>query len=261
MTIFLHELRRNRLALCIWSAAIAFMLAVCVFIYPEMEAQMAEMGDMFANMGSFSDALGMGSLNIGEFMGYFALECGEMLGLGGAIFAAILGAGILSKEEKGGTADLLLSHPISRTKVVGEKVLAVMTEITILNLATFIIVCFSVLAIGEELDVKLLGLIFLAFLLLQFEIAAISIGVSSLVVRGGAGIGIGVTVLFYFLNLISNLTESLEFFKYVTPYGYADGGYILNNDAISIKYLAVGVAIAAICIALAFVRYRKKDIR
>ncbi len=261
MTIFLHELRRNRISLCIWSAAISFMLAVCVFIYPEMEAQMAEMGDMFANMGSFSDALGMENLNIGEFMGFFALECGEMLGLGGAIFAAILGAGILSKEEKGRTADLLLSHPISRTRVVGEKILAVMAEITILNAATFIITCISVLAIGEELNIKLLGLIFLAFLILQFEIAAISIGVSSVVIRGGAGIGIGVTVLFYFLNLISNLTESLEFFKYITPYGYADGGAILNDEAINIKYLVIGLAIAALCIALAFIRYRKKDIK
>ena len=106
MTLFLHEIKRGRLALIIWTAAIAFMLAVCVVIYPEMSAQMNELGDMFSDMGAFSEAFGMDQLNFGEFMGYFGIECSNTLGLGGALFAAVLGACALSKEEKDGTAEL-----------------------------------------------------------------------------------------------------------------------------------------------------------
>ena len=97
MTLFWHEIKRNKLSLIIWSAAISFMLAVCVFIYPEMQSQMGEISTMFADMGAFSDAFGMDQLNFGEFMGYFGIECGNTLGIGGAIFAAILGVSALAK--------------------------------------------------------------------------------------------------------------------------------------------------------------------
>ena len=74
MTIFLHELRQNRLALIIWSGAISFMLGVCVIIYPEMSSQMGDISAMFADMGAFSSAFGMDQLNFGEFIGYFGIE-------------------------------------------------------------------------------------------------------------------------------------------------------------------------------------------
>ena len=34
MTILKHELKRGKAALLIWAAAISFMLAICVVIYP-----------------------------------------------------------------------------------------------------------------------------------------------------------------------------------------------------------------------------------
>ena len=91
MTVFLQELRRNRLALLIWSGAIAVMLVITVVIFPEMKPQMSEMEDMLANMGSLSDAFGMSNMSFARFTDYFATECGNVLGLGGAIFAAITG--------------------------------------------------------------------------------------------------------------------------------------------------------------------------
>ena len=118
MTLFLHELRTNRLAIIIWSGVISFMLGVCIVIYPEMAPQMTEMTDMFADMGSFTSAFGMDQLNIGEFKGYFVIECGNVLGLGGAFFAAILGISALAKEERDGTAEFLLTHPITRRRVI-----------------------------------------------------------------------------------------------------------------------------------------------
>ena len=69
MTLLLHELKRNKLSLIIWSAAVAFMLGVCVLIYPEMAEQMKEMSDMFANMGALSDAFGLDQLGFKDFMG------------------------------------------------------------------------------------------------------------------------------------------------------------------------------------------------
>ena len=135
MTIFLHELKLNKIALIIWSAAISFMLGICVIIYPEMSSQMGEISEMFADMGAFTTAFGMDQLNFGEFMGYFGIECGNVLGLGGALFAAIVGASALAKEEKDHTAEFLLTHPLSRTRIISEKLAAALAQILILNAA------------------------------------------------------------------------------------------------------------------------------
>ena len=97
MTLIKHELRQGKITLLIWSSVIAFMLAACILIYPEMGTQMSDVSSMFSEMGSFSAAFGMDKLNFGEFMGFFGVECGNVLGLGGAFFAALLGISILAK--------------------------------------------------------------------------------------------------------------------------------------------------------------------
>ena len=260
MTIFLHELKLNKIALIIWSAAISFMLGICVIIYPEMSSQMGEISEMFADMGAFTTAFGMDQLNFGEFMGYFGIECGNVLGLGGALFAAIVGASALAKEEKDHTAEFLLTHPLSRTRIISEKLAAALAQILILNAAVIGVIFACIGAVGVEFEAKTLLLTFLAYLLLQIEIAAITFGISAFLRRGELGIGLGLAFVFYFMNILSNLTEELEFVKFITPFSYADGAHIIPEGSIEIKYLAVGIVIAAVGIAAAYLKYNKKDI-
>mgnify|MGYP000674364368 FL=1 len=260
MTVFFHELKRGRISLLIWSAAIAFMLAICVIIYPEMKSQMGDISAMFADMGSFSEAFGMDKINFGSFTGFFGVECGNVLGLGGAFFAAIIGISALSKEEKEHTAEFLLTHPVSRTAVIEQKLFAVFAQITILNIAVAAITAVSIVAIGEDADVKTVFLLFLSYFILQIEIAAITFGISAFIKGNGLGIGLGIAVVFYFLNIIANLTENTEFLKYLTPFGYTEGSDIISSGKIEIKYLSVGLLFAALGITAAFIKYRKKDI-
>lgn len=260
MAVFCHELKRGRLSLMIWTAVISFMLGVCVFIYPEMSSQMGQISEMFANMGDFSAAFGMDQLNFGEFRGYFGIECGNTLGLGGAFFAAILGIAALSKEEKERTADFLLTHPLSRGNIITGKLLAVLTQILILNITVAAVSVLSMVLIGEQDAIADMGLLFLAYTILQIEIAAITFGISAFLKNGSLGIGLGLAVTLYFLNLVSNLTEDARFLKYITPFGYTDASAILADQVIEMKHLAVGIALAVIGIIAGYWKYTKKDI-
>ena len=260
MTVFFHELRLSKTALIIWSAAISFMLGVCVIIYPEMSTQMGDISAMFADMGAFSSAFGMDQLNFGEFMGYFGVECGNTLGLGGALFAAIVGVSALAKEEKDKTAEFLLTHPISRTRVITEKLLAAFTQVFVLNISALAVTFLCALAVDVEVEVGTLLLLFLAYFILQIEICAITFGLSAFLRRGELGLGLGLVFGMYFLNILANLTEDLKFIKFITPFGYADGAHIIPESSIEIKYLAVGIAFSLVGIAAAFWKYSKKDI-
>lgn len=260
MTVFKHEMRQGRNSLVVWTAFIAVIMGVCILIYPEVSKQMDGVSKMFANMGGFSAAFGLDKINFGEFIGFFGIECGNVLGLGGAFFAALTGISALSKEESGHTAEFLLTHPVSRQNVVAQKIVSVIAQIVILNTATVGVTALSTAAIGESPDIKPLALTFAAYLVMQIEIAAICFGISAFMGRGGLGIGLGLAAVFYFLNIIANLTESAEFLKYVTPFGYTDCADIIADGRIEIKYLAVGMILAVIGIGAAFWKYSRKDI-
>lgn len=260
MTVLVHELRQGRLSFMVWTGAITLMLGVCILIYPEMSAQMEEVSSVFGDMGSFSQAFGMDKINFGEFIGFFSVECGNVLGLGGAFFAALLGISALAKEEKEHTAEFLLTHPLSRARIVTEKLCAVAIQILLLNLAAAVVTALSVLLIGEDPDVKTLVLLFTAHLLMQLEVAAITFGISAFLSQGALGIGLGLAALFYFLNILANLTEGAEFLNYITPFGYTEGADILEKGAINGGYLCAGITLSAVSVILAFWKYQKKDI-
>ncbi|MBR5515048.1 MAG: ABC transporter permease subunit [Clostridia bacterium] len=261
MILYLHELKRNKLSLIIWASVISFMLAVCVLIYPEMSGQMNEMSEMFADMGSFSAAFGMDELNFGEFIGYFGIECGNTLGLGGALFAAVTGISALAKEQKDKTAEILLTLPVSRSKIITSKLLSVFTQVLILNLCICVVTLLTILIIGEEIDLGVFFLLMLSYFLMELEISAITFGISAFISKGGIAIGLGITFAFYFMNILSNLTEETEFLKYITPYGYTDSALIINDKVLDITALAVGGLFFAVGIILSYLKYTKKDIK
>ena len=261
MTLFLHELKRDRTKLIVWSGAIALMLLISIVIYPQMTSQMSEIGDMFSEMGGFSEAFNMDKINFGEFRGYFAVECGNVLGLGGAFFAALLGIAALAKEERERTAEFLLTHPVSRRRVVSEKLAAVLAEIVILNLAVVIAALAATLAIGEKIDAKLFFLIFLGYFLMQIEIACVMFGLSAFLRGNGFGIALGAAFVLYFLNILANLTDKAEALRYITPFSYADGTAIVASGGIELKYLIPGIFFMIAGAAAAFVQYCRKDIR
>ncbi len=260
MTLYIHELKRGRLSLCIWTAAISFMLSICVLIYPEMSTQMGDVSKIFSDMGDFSAAFGMDQLNFGEFMGYFSIECGNVLGIGGALFAAILSIGSLAKEQKDGTAEFLLTHPVSRSRIITQKGCALITQITLLNLVVAGVTLLATAAVDVTVDYKILLLLFLAYYLLQLQIAAVTFGLSAIIKGNGLGIGLGLALLFYFMNIVANLTEQAEFLKYVTPFGYADGAYVIKQAALQGEILAVGGVMALAGVLTAYRVYSEKDI-
>ena len=260
MTILKHELRRCRVPFWIWTGAIGFLLAVCIFLFPEMKGEMEDVSEVFSSMGAFTAAFGMDRLNFGTLNGYYAIECGNVLGLGGAFFSALLAAGMLCKEEKERTAEFLLTHPVTRVRVVSEKLLATLLLITAMNLIIYALAVGSILAIGESVPWRELNLQHLAYWLLQLELAGICFGVSAFTRRGSLGVGLGIAALMYFLNLIANISDTAAFLSYVTPFGYCNGSDIVAKGGPDAVKVAVGMAAMAAGIAAAYLKYTRKDI-
>ena len=261
MTIVKHELRQGKISFLIWTASVGFLLTVCVFLFPEMKGEMDGVSEMFSSMGSFTAAFGMDKLNFGTLMGYYAIECGNVLGLGGAFYAALCAVGILAKEERDRTAEFLLTHPVSRVRIITEKLIAVFIQITAMNLIVYALSVGSMVAIGESIPWTEMNLLHLAYYILQLELAGICFGISAFMRKGNVGIGLGIAAIMYFLNLIANIAEVAGFLKYITPFGYCDGADIVTSGSLDMAMVAIGVTIGIICIIAAYMKYIKKDIQ
>lgn len=259
MTVFKHEIKQVRITLLIWGSVVGLMILICMLTYPGMDENAS---NTFENMGALSDAFGMSQLSISSLMGLYGLECGNVLAIGGAFFAALIGIGMLSKEESEHTAEFLLTHPISRKRIVIEKLFATFFIIVLFNVLCLIFSIASFVLIGELENMvwNTFWLFHLAQFVMQIEIALVCFSISAFMKRGGLGIGIGFAALMYFLNIVCNISAEAEFLKYITPYQYAEPSLIFSEASIDGIFMTSGIAYAVIGIIVAIWHYSHKDI-
>ena len=260
MTVYLKELKQSRKSLLIWTLSISAFMMICILMFPEIKTQMDSVSSVFANMGGFTAAFGMDKLNFGELMGFYGVECGNILGIGGGFFAAIVGISVLANEEKEHTAEFLLTHPVSRASVLSQKLLSVLSQIIAMNSAVVGVSLLSALMVGEEYKMGEFFLLHLAYLIMQIEIGCICFGLSAFIKRGSIGIGLGISLGLYFLNIICNISDDADFLKFVTPYAYSEASKIISEAKLESGLILLGCTFAAVGAAIGFLKYLKKDI-
>lgn len=260
MTVLVHELKQNAKMIAIWALAIGGMIVLCMALFPEMEKQSEDLNAAFASMGVFTEAFGMDKISIADPMGFFGLEGGNILGIGGAFFAAYLGIRMLSKEETEHTAEFLLTHPLNRFSVVAQKLAAVVVGILVLNAVCVLCSIGSFAMIDATLEWEAFWLFFVGQTIMQLEIAFLCFAVSAVLGRGSVGVGLGFAAMLYFLNIVANLSDAADSLRYITPFAYADPANIIADVSLDGTLIAFGVAYSIIALIVAFVVYTKKDI-
>ena len=259
MTVFRKELRAGAVSFLVWSAVVGGLMAVCVGLYPSMAGSMEDMSALFAGMGEFSAAFGLDKLQFGSIMGFYGTECGNILGLGGAFYAAVTAMGLLAGEEGGHTAEFLLTHPVSRVQIAAEKLAALFFMVLGMNLICLACGAGGILFIGEEADWGDLLRYHGALLLMQLEIGGLCFGLSSLLRRGGFGLAMGLAALLYFAGILINLDSGLDWLRFFTPYYYADAARVFAREAIA-GPMAAGCTLGVLGAGAGLWWYGRKDI-
>ncbi|MPW25498.1 ABC transporter permease subunit [Alkalibaculum sp. M08DMB] len=260
MTIIKHELKANLKTMLIWAFSIGAIILAVMLMFPMMEEQLIEMGDLFSNMEGLSAALGLDQLSIYSAIGYYGSQVGVVLSLGGALFTAMLGADILSKEEAGHTAEFLLAFPISRANVVFQKLIAMIVVVFTFELICFSMATLSFVLIGESIPMPEFLLYHLAQFYLHIQIAFICFGISSFSKKANTGLALGIVTILYFTDIMIKTVENLEFLKYVTPFYYAGAGDIFSSGKIDSFLVFIGLIVSIFFVIVSCVKYSKKDI-
>lgn len=259
MRLYLQEIKMNLKAFLIWALSVGGMCFGCILLYASVEESLMEVGDLFAQMGAMSTVFGMDRLSISTMTGYFATEISMLHALGGAMFAAVLGSNLLSKEEFGHTIEFLAVLPISRGKILGRKYLALLSCLT-----AFQGMCTAAYLVGfgimeEEIPWEHMGVLAGTQLLLFVEVGTCCFCLSAFSKRNMLGAGLGLALLLFAADMMCRIVPAIEKLKYITPFYYCNAADIFTDTGIPAGCFAAGIGIALGALILAYRRYLGKD--
>lgn len=258
--IFTHELKSNLKTFLIWTITIAGTNFAFMLMYPSLQDSMNKAMDAYSSMGGFTAAFGMDRLSMAEPLGFYGVYIGAILSLGGALFAATIGTGILSKEEGGHTAEFLFTLPYSRISIVLQKIAAVFLIIFAFNVVNLLLGLLSFPLISAEPAIREVLLYHVGQLIMQLEVAAIAVFLSAFTKKVSLGGGLGIALLLYFLDMMSRVLKQLEFAKYITPFYYANAADVIPNGHIDPSLIGIGIGIAIISLVIGIWYYNKRDL-
>lgn len=260
MTLYKHEMKMNLKSLIIWTLCVGLLCFGCILLYTSLEDSIQEVADIYSNMGSMSVALGMDKMSLATLTGFYATEIAMMHGLGGAMFAAILGTGVLSKEEAGHTSEFLNVLPVSRGKILFQKYMAVISNIVIFNMVCVAMYLLGFILMKEDISGKEMAVYHFAQVFMQIEIGTIGFAISAFTKKNLMGAGLGMAILMFAMDMMCRIIPAIENLKYITPFYYSNGADIFTSGKIDAAMLGVGAGITVAAIVAAWIKYQRKDL-
>jgi len=261
--IFRRELKSNARGLVIWSLVLGGLVLMMMSVYPSFaeDAQTAEeMLNVFPE--PLAKVFGMDTLNLGTYTGFYGVEVHLINTLVGSVYAALLAAGMLAKEENDHTAEFLLSKPVTRIEVTGQKLAAVLTNLFMLN-AVITAVSFACTGFADEaVELDILAWYLLATFLLHVTVASVSFLLSAVMrrTRSIVSIALGIVFLSYALHIMAGLSDRFDFLRHVSLFSFTDAAAIVENGGLDAPCAAVMVLVSLLCAFGAIGYYHNKDI-
>jgi ABC-2 type transport system permease protein len=249
---------RARLAvLC--GGGMALLLIGVAALFPSLEDVMAELS------GSFPEGL----LEAFGAEGGFASPEGWMQVEGTGLFAPIVmlavalitGARALAGEEEAGTLELLLANPVSRTRVVAQKLGSVAAVVGFVGVCEFVGLVVGSLLAGLGLSVVGMAAagVHLVLLGLLFGVVASLAGILLRDRKRGLYAGAGLAVLAYAVDAFAGQAEGLTGLVKASPWYYFNAHQPLVNGFEPL-YLGVLTALAALMAAATFALFNRRDL-
>ncbi len=262
MNIYRRELKVHRWGLFFWSIGMLFLVmsGMAKFAAYEQAGQSVEQ-----IMGALPKAVqvifGLTGFDLTKASGFYGILF-LYLAVMAAIHAVILGAGVISEEERDKTSEFLYAKPVSRSTALTGKLLAGLTNLVVLNLVTlassFVFVDYYGKGedVTSEILVLMVGLFFLQ--LIFFSIGAVVAGTASKPKSAGTR-AMSIMLLTFVLFYLVNLNGSLDPLKYLTPFKYFDAA-VLMKDGLDPVFVGLSLVIVVLGIFGTYYFYGRRDL-
>jgi ABC-2 type transport system permease protein len=242
------------------SAGLAILTGLYIYIFPSISASI----DLDAYVESMPPALraAFGLQSLGSIEGFLAAELyafGWVLLLG--LYLAYSAASLIAGDVEAERMDMLLSLPVSRSKVLVEKFSSLLVPVAIANLVLPVVVYVGVLAIGESIavaDLLMVHLLSIPYLLTTAAVGLVASVVfdrASLAQRAAMGVVFG-------LFLVDSVVTNTDFAALgaLSPTRYYDPAAILVQSQWDLTGAGVLLVAALALVLVARALFQRKDI-
>ena len=214
MLVFSDTIKQERGIIFGFLIFSALFIALVIFMYPGDEAAVEQISG-FENMGDWEAVYGMVYGPGGEYRFWLAMLVFSYVGIMYTAIPALMGTNVFSKDNDDNTLDLLMSNPITRRKILLEKVFAVLLMSLLTIIFLFILVYLLSRFIGQGISIELLAASCLQMYILLIFISLLSIFFGVLFLDSGrAKRYIGFIIVFSFvISLVVMFSKELEFLK------------------------------------------------
>lgn len=177
------------------------------------------------------------------------------------VFAISLGTAAIAGEEDRRTMDLLLSTPITRTRIVVERFLAMVALVGVVAGAVLVVMIIA----NPMVD---LGFSLLDMIASNFELALLALVFGSLALAVGGvtgkrgitlGIASGTTVATFFINGLASLVSWLEWPQKLTPFYWLQRSDPLAKG-LSIEDTLIMLAVISVFLGIAIWGFERRDV-
>ena len=262
MNIFIRELKANLKSLLIWSG----IMILFIMIGTTKFQGYAENPEILAILDTMPPALlaafQFNAFNLTTITGFYGVMF-TYFALLMTISAAMWGSDIISKEERDKTVEFALTLPVPRSRIVTAKALAALVNC----IALLLVMWGASLAFvakyqpdSEFYDFLLLLLVALFILQMVFLAVGILLGSAMKQYKRAGSLAVSIILGTYFLSVIADLSENLDFLKYVSPFKYFSPATLLNESKFDITFVLISLGIVVVSIIGAYVTYSRRDL-
>lgn len=263
MNVFMIEMKAHRKSLIIWCIAILLMVGTGMSKYEVFSTSGQSLNEMISQLPKAVQSIfGVGVFDLSKASGFYAIIFLYLV-LMTTIHAAMLGANIISKEERDKTTEFLMVKPISRDKIITAKLLASFINIIVLNIVTLIssIAIVGYFGKGESVnsDIGLLmaGMFILQLIFMFIGTALAAVGKKP---KTAPAVATGILLAAYLLSMVIDINTKLESLKYITPFKYFEAKNLISSGGFEPVFVFLSISIIAVLLGVTYVFYRKRDL-
>lgn len=263
MNIFKREMKAHRWNLIFWSLGMVFMVMAGMAKFAAYQQAGQSAAELMAGLPRTVQVIfGLTGFDLMKASGFYGVLF-LYLAVMGAVHAVLLGANLISKEERDKTSEFLFAKPVSRTQALTGKLVAGATQVVILNAVTWGSSLYFVSyygkgeSVGKEIALMMIGLLFLQLIFLS--VGAVVAGTARKP-RFASGRATSVMLVTFILYYVVNLDSNLEALKYLTPFKYFDAAVLMKDGALDTGYVALSLVIIVLSLVGTYRFYSARDL-
>jgi ABC-2 type transport system permease protein len=264
VSAFVHALRQYRRAAIAWSIALVALVVLYVSVYPSIQSS-PSLADLIDRMPvAYRSLFGAGSSgSFSSLSGYLNTELFSFVGpLLMSTAAITLGSAGIAGDEIRGTLEGTLSNPVSRTRMVWARALAMGVVIVIIATAMWIALIAATSLLQSRLSAtnSLIATVQLTLMALLFGALAAAVGGASGRPGLSRAIAGGTAIIAFLVNGLGTLTHWLGAVRPASPY-YWYLGHDPLRQGLWIPGLVFPVMLSVVFIMGGAAWFERRDLR